>query len=183
MYVVRELADRYFAQLLARPLFRTQTGQWRALSTGSPVDPHTAFDYISRALRQTMPYVVGALKLLAQSFTVHELNRVAWGLYTEFRPSVHRWGERSEVKCSTILNLRQRGSGNPQASSQADADIFQLGGEDLGNFTDVNQASLRKRKRLPEDDKVILDRDMSLSNADLDSPAAADPTDEMGVKV
>ena len=184
MYVVGELADRYFAQPLGRPLFQTQTGQWRALSTGSPVDPHTAFDYISRAFRQTIPYVIGALKLLAQSFTVHELNRMAWSLYTEFRPSVHGWGERCEVNCSTILGLRRGGSGNSQPSSQADidADIFRLGGEDLGNFTDINKASPRKRKRIPEEDKVILDEDPSLRNADLDASVAADATDEIDVK-
>ena len=146
------------------------------------MDPHTAFDYISRALRQTMPYVVGALKLLAQSFTVHELSRAAWGLYTEFRPSVHEWGGRCEVKCSTILNLRQSASGNSQPSSQVDADTFQLGDEDLGDFTDVNQASPRKRKKVPEEDKVILDKDVPLVNANLDSPAATGATDEMGGK-
>lgn len=41
------------------------------------------------------------------SFTAQEINNKAWSLYTEFRPAVDEWGKRSEVRCSTILNLRK----------------------------------------------------------------------------
>lgn len=92
------------------PLYQTQAGQWRALSSGNPVEPHTAFSYISRALRQTLPYVTGALRLLADTFNAQDLNHHAWTLYAEFRPRVNEWGKRSEMKCSDILRLRQKSS-------------------------------------------------------------------------
>ncbi|KAJ7498834.1 hypothetical protein FB451DRAFT_1358267 [Mycena latifolia] len=91
-----------------RPLFQTQTSQWRALSNGTAVQPSTAFSYISRALRQTTPHIIGALRLLVESFTPQEINAKAWGLYAEFRPEVKGWGERAEVKCETILDLRNK---------------------------------------------------------------------------
>ncbi|KAF8913971.1 hypothetical protein CPB84DRAFT_1840743 [Gymnopilus junonius] len=91
-----------------RPLYRTQAGQWRALSNGSPVLPSVAFSYISRSFRQTTPYIMGALKLLAESYTPQELNGKAWSLYAEFRPEVNEWGKRSEVKCGVILGLRKQ---------------------------------------------------------------------------
>jgi len=89
------------------PLFQTQNSQWRALSNGTAVQPSTAFSYISRAFRQTTPHVIGALRLLVESFTPQELNRRAWDLYAEFRPEVTGWGERAEVKCEKILCLRK----------------------------------------------------------------------------
>ena len=50
---------------------------------------------------------MGALRLLAESYTPEELNGKAWGLYTQFRPEVNEWGKRSEVSCSKILALRK----------------------------------------------------------------------------
>lgn len=91
-----------------RPLYRSQADQWRALSNGSPVQPSTAFSYISRAFRQTTPHVIGSLRLLAGSFTANEINSKAWSLYADFRPTADEWGKRSEVKCSTILALRKK---------------------------------------------------------------------------
>lgn len=51
--------------------------------------------------------MLGALKLLADSYTSHELNDKAWALYTQFRPEVNEWGKRSEIRCSRILDLRK----------------------------------------------------------------------------
>ena len=90
------------------PLYRSQNGQWRALNNGSPVQPGAAFSYISRAFRQTTSHIMGALRLLAESYTPEELNGKAWGLYTQFRPEVNEWGKRSELSCSKILALRKQ---------------------------------------------------------------------------
>ena len=92
----------------ARPLYQTQQGHWRALSNGQPAHPKSAFDYITRSFRQTSPFVMGALKLLADSYSPTELNEKAWSLYAEFRPEVNEWGKRSEVYCSKILDLRKK---------------------------------------------------------------------------
>lgn len=91
-----------------RPLYRSQNGQWRALNNGSPVQPIAAFSYISRAFRQTTSHILGALKLLAESYTPEELNAKARALYAEFRPEVNEWGKRSEISCSKILALRKQ---------------------------------------------------------------------------
>jgi len=72
------------------------------------VSAGAAFSYISRAFRQQTPHVVGAMKLLADSYTPQELNQKAWSLYAEFRPKVNEWGKRSEIYCKAILALRKK---------------------------------------------------------------------------
>ncbi|KAG7449117.1 uncharacterized protein BT62DRAFT_1002659 [Guyanagaster necrorhizus] len=99
-----ELMGRRMYVLL--PLYQSQSNQWRALLNGKPAQPSYPFSYISRSFRQTTPHIIGALRLLAESFAPKELNNKGWALYAEFRPSVNGWGERSEVKCETILSLR-----------------------------------------------------------------------------
>ncbi|KAI0661016.1 hypothetical protein C8Q70DRAFT_1044290 [Cubamyces menziesii] len=97
-----------YVQLMGRrPLYQTATSQWRALSSGAPVAPTSAFSYISRALRQTAPHIVGALRLLAASYSPSELNDKGFALYAEFRPASEGWGQRGEVRCSAILGLRK----------------------------------------------------------------------------
>ncbi|TFY56315.1 hypothetical protein EVJ58_g7720 [Rhodofomes roseus] len=88
------------------PLYQTANGSWRALSSGTPVAPSSAFSYITRALRQTAPFVLGALRLLANSYAPAELTRTGFALYADFRPDVQGWGGRAEVRCATILGLR-----------------------------------------------------------------------------
>jgi len=68
------------------------------------------------------------MRLLAESFSVEELNNVAWGLYAEFRPSVNEWGKRSEVRCSVILDLRK--SRKPGLETFKHPVIFQSDEED-----------------------------------------------------
>ncbi|KAI0375605.1 hypothetical protein BV20DRAFT_984409 [Pilatotrama ljubarskyi] len=100
-----------------RPLYQTASGQWRALSSGSPVVPTSAFSYITRALRQTAPHIVGALRLLAESYSPAELNEKGFSLYAEFRPASEGWGQKAEVRCATILALRKpRGDGEDGAA-------------------------------------------------------------------
>ncbi|KAI0750715.1 hypothetical protein C8Q80DRAFT_1153578 [Daedaleopsis nitida] len=98
-----------YVELMGRriPLYQTVTSQWRALSAGSPVAPTSAFSYITQALRQTAPHVVGALRLLAASYAPAELNAKGFSLYADFRPEADGWGQRGEVRCSTILGLRK----------------------------------------------------------------------------
>lgn len=107
-----------------RPLYQTASGTWRALSSGTPVAPSSAFSYITRALRQTAPYVLGALRLLAGSYTPAQLNLVGFSLYADFRPDVQGWGGRAEVRCTTILGLRNKG-------------VKEDGETPLGNLQDV----------------------------------------------
>lgn len=95
------------------PLFQTRSCEWRALSGGAPVSPSTAFSYVSRALRQTTPFVLGSLRLLAASYVPQELNERGYSLYADFRPAVDGWGKRGEVRCAQILSLRKQGTQEP----------------------------------------------------------------------
>ncbi|KAH9077166.1 hypothetical protein EDB83DRAFT_2348586 [Lactarius deliciosus] len=84
-----------YVDLLGRrvPLYRNASGAWRAFTTedsdGSGSAPGAAYGYITRALRQTAPAVLGAMRLLAESYSdPMELNRVGFALYADFRPEV-----------------------------------------------------------------------------------------------
>lgn len=109
-----------YVDLLGRrvPLYRTASGSWRAFTTedssgsstpgGGGAPPGAAFGYITRALRQTAPAVLGAMRLLAESYDDPvELNRMGFTLYASFRPDVSGWGKRGELKCETLLGLRK----------------------------------------------------------------------------
>ena len=109
-----------YVDLLGRrvPLYRTASGSWRAFTTedssgnstpgGGGAPPGPAFGYITRALRQTAPAVLGAMRLLAESYDdPRELNRMGFTLYASFRPDVSGWGKRGGLKCETLLGLRK----------------------------------------------------------------------------
>jgi hypothetical protein len=111
-----------YVDLLGRriPLYRIASGSWRAFTTedsngtstpgGGGAAPSAAYSYITRALRQTAPAVLGAMRLLAESYDDPvELNRMGFSLYADFRPDVNGWGKRGELKCETLLELRKKG--------------------------------------------------------------------------
>jgi hypothetical protein len=62
-------------------------------------------------MKQTTPYVVGAMRLLAGSYEPEELNRKASSLYCDFRPEIEPgmsgWEQRGKVSCEVILKLRK----------------------------------------------------------------------------
>jgi hypothetical protein len=116
-----------YVDLLGRrvPLYRTASGPWRAFTTedssgnstpgGGGAAPGAAFGYITRALRQTASAVLGAMRLLAESYDdPMELNRMGFTLYADFRPDVNEWGGRGVLKCETILGLRKRRKGEAE---------------------------------------------------------------------
>ncbi len=118
-----EVEAQPYVDLLGRriPLFRIASGSWRAFTTedssgcntpgGGAASPRAAYSYITRALRQTAPAVLGAMRLLAESYDDPvELNRAGFALYADFRPDVNGWGKRGELKCETLLGLRKKGS-------------------------------------------------------------------------
>jgi hypothetical protein len=120
-----------YVDLLGRrvPLYRTASGSWRAFTTedssgnstpgGGGAPPSPAFSYITRALRQTAPAVLGAMRLLAESYDdPRELNRMGFTLYASFRPDVSGWGKRGELKCETLLGLRKRPKGEARLNRE-----------------------------------------------------------------
>jgi hypothetical protein len=104
-------------------------------------------------MRQTAPYIVGAMRLLAATFTSTELNQKGFGLYASFRPQVESWGGRSTVKCKDILALRKHLS--PRQSSKEDPQNFT--GNDTGAFTQRTGLSLEEYEAaLNQDDPAVV---------------------------
>ncbi|KAF6762290.1 hypothetical protein DFP72DRAFT_1148717 [Ephemerocybe angulata] len=121
-----------------RPVYRTRDEQWRALSNGNPVPPMTAFGYISRSFRQNRPYVIGAMRLLAESYSPTELSTKGWSLYTEFRPAVDQWGKRSELSCSKILSLRKEGAPDSLSPATMSLEEYEAALDEDHTFDDVD---------------------------------------------
>jgi hypothetical protein len=91
---------------------------------------------------------VGALRLLAESYTPQEINQKAWALYGDFRPPLNGWGKRSTITCESILSLRKKPSstsalpiGDPPGPQEAE-DIIRYTA-DSGDLEDQPE-----RKRL-----------------------------------
>lgn len=88
----------------------------------------------------------------------------------EFRPSVDQWGERSEVSCAKILDLRKKGK--PLASDKA---ANEPSGSVRRNESVIEppegQADGPRRKRLREltleEYEVALDQDTTFDKVDL----------------
>ncbi|KAG7096871.1 hypothetical protein E1B28_004278 [Marasmius oreades] len=153
-----------------RPLYRNQKEQWRALLHGTPATPSAAFGYISRSFRQTTPYVVGTLRLLADSYSPQEINNKAWSLYADFRPEVNGWGKRSEVKCLNILDLRKPSSdADPtNGSESADRTPINIQYKEVSEESEPATELESKRRRSSsavEDYEKALDEDHELNNA------------------
>ena len=55
-----------------------------------------------------MPYVLGAMRLLAETYSPTELNKIGFSLYADFRPEATDWGARSEMRCEKILALQKK---------------------------------------------------------------------------
>jgi len=97
------------------PLYRSHIShdrsQWRALSSGKAVPPLDAYKYITTSMKQTTPYIVGAMRLLADSYDPEELNRIGFSLYCDFRPDVEPgtsgWGKRGKVPCEAMKTRSQ----------------------------------------------------------------------------
>ncbi|KAJ3501177.1 hypothetical protein NLJ89_g9458 [Agrocybe chaxingu] len=181
-------AEKYgpqpYVELMGRsPLYRNTLGQWRALANNKPVPPMSAFSYITRAFRQTLPHVMGSLKLLAESYSSGELNGKAWSLYADFRPKVNEWGKRSEVHCSVILDLRRKipersveqpkaeeGDQQPNVRYEASQEVSQHGAEQL---------EPKKSKTMTvEEYEAILDDDTTFDEVDLDFVVVDPPPTE-----
>lgn len=110
--------EQPYVDLMGRriPLYQTRASKWLALSGGSPALPSIAFSYISRSFRQATPYVMGSLRLLAESYSPQKLNELGYSLYADFRPAVDGWGKRGELRCIWLLSLRE--SGAPELDSE-----------------------------------------------------------------
>jgi hypothetical protein len=86
---------------------------------------------------------VGALRLLAASFTPQELNDKGWSLYADFRPTVEGWGKRGEVRCDAILALRKQGRVQGALGPGGTGEVDLLA--DVVKFENVNDVAQQER--------------------------------------
>ncbi|KAI0307152.1 hypothetical protein B0F90DRAFT_1807827 [Multifurca ochricompacta] len=143
-----------YVDLLSRrvPLYCTATGSWRGFTTedsggGGGASPAAAYGYITRALRQTTPAVLGAMYLLAQSYSdPMELNRMGFSLYADFRPDVNEWGKRGELRCETLLGLRKKRSGSEFRCDK--------GNDETGTLEDVVKTPAGKKPKPDQNDSL-----------------------------
>ncbi|KAI6130447.1 hypothetical protein EDD16DRAFT_1542226 [Pisolithus croceorrhizus] len=143
------------------PLYQTRKSKWLALSGGSPVSPGTAFSYISRSFRQTTPYVMGSLRLLAESYSSQRLNELGYSLYADFRPAVDDWGKRGELRCARILSLRETGA--PELAAEASGDA--------AGPSDKLRMGIRQREQHPtkKEDLLSLEEYEAANDAGFDN--------------
>jgi hypothetical protein len=138
--------------------------QWRALSASAPVPPSSAYKYITSSFRQTTPFVIGALRLLAQSYNPDELNRKGFSLYADFRPDVEGgqkgWGKRGEVKCQTILDLVKKGTDLNSASGNLEDVVKEATSDD-------ERDTKKPRSFTPDEYDTLLDDDFEFDEVDL----------------
>jgi hypothetical protein len=159
----------------ARPLYQTQTETWRALTNASPALPSTAYSYISRAFRQTTPHVIGALRLLAETFPPPELNKKGFALYAEFRPDVDGWGKRSEVRCERILSLRKKDRNDIMSAATVKGEVIKEGSGNFGSAeaggTQSSTSEVRESKKARtmtlEEYEAALDQDTTFDDVKL----------------
>ncbi|CAA7259836.1 unnamed protein product [Cyclocybe aegerita] len=181
-------AEKYgpqpYVELMGRsPLYRNTLGQWRALANNKPVPPMSAFSYITRAFRQTLPHVMGSLRLLAESYSSGELNGKAWSLYADFRPEVNEWGKRSEVHCSVILDLRrkipERNVEQPRAEEADQQPNVRYEASQEAGQHEAEEPEPKKLKTMTvEEYEAILDDDTTFDDVDLDFVVVDPPLTE-----
>ncbi|KAI5124919.1 hypothetical protein M0805_007347 [Coniferiporia weirii] len=136
--LVKGESQPYVDLMGRRPVYANRSSEWRALVKGEPVEPASAFAYVSRAFRQTLPFIMGAMRLLAETFPAPELNEKGFGLYAEFRPAVNGWGKRAEMRCAAILGLRKtRTIEQPERAESTDANSAEGADRDIVRITTV----------------------------------------------
>ncbi|WVQ79433.1 hypothetical protein IAT38_001531 [Cryptococcus sp. DSM 104549] len=87
----------------SKPIIERPDGTCRAIQKSVPVKPSQAFTYISKAFKESTHHVMGALKLIAESYEPQDLNRFGLGMYSEFKPDVVEWGQRGTLELARIL--------------------------------------------------------------------------------
>ncbi|THH08656.1 hypothetical protein EW145_g2574 [Phellinidium pouzarii] len=158
---IRKGESQPYVDLMGRrPVYTNRSSEWRALVKSEPVEPATAFAYVSRAFRQTLPFITGAMRLLAETFSPLELNEKGFGLYAEFRPEVDGWGKRAEMRCSTILSLRKVRSAGAEKTGSGDGkheDVTIATAEENNNGDDENPTPKKAKNMTVEEYEALLD--------------------------
>ncbi|OCF77786.1 hypothetical protein I204_01787 [Kwoniella mangroviensis CBS 8886] len=101
---VRISSQPWVGIMRAKPIIERPDGTIRAIQKGEPVGPGQSYMYITRAFKDYTPHVMGALKLVADSYEPEELNRMGGHMYNEFKPDVVEWGQRGTLELAKVLD-------------------------------------------------------------------------------
>ncbi|WWC93028.1 uncharacterized protein L201_007992 [Kwoniella dendrophila CBS 6074] len=101
---IRESSQPWIGIMRAKPIIERPDGTVRAIQKGVPVGPGQAYLYITKAFKDYTPHVMGALKLVADSYDPQELNRMAGHMYNEFKPDVVEWGQKGTLELAKVLD-------------------------------------------------------------------------------
>ncbi|WRT69464.1 uncharacterized protein IL334_006450 [Kwoniella shivajii] len=96
-------AQPWIGIMRAKPILERPDGTIRAIEKGVPVGPGQAYLYITRAFKDYTSHVMGALKLVADSYEADELNRMANFMYNDFKPDVVEWGQKGTLELARVL--------------------------------------------------------------------------------
>ncbi|OCF38828.1 hypothetical protein I317_07370 [Kwoniella heveanensis CBS 569] len=110
-------AQPWVQLMRAKPIIERPDATCRAIQKGEPVGPGQAYLYITKAFKDYTPHVMGAMKLVADSYEPDELNRLGIHMYNEFKPDVAEWGQRGTLELVKVLDQIK----NP---IEADADFI-----------------------------------------------------------
>ncbi|BEI88272.1 uncharacterized protein CcaverHIS019_0109900 [Cutaneotrichosporon cavernicola] len=100
------------------PVIERPNGTWRAIQKGVPVEPSVGYLYITRALKDCAPHVLGAMQLVADSYEPEELNIAGTAIYSAFKPDVVEWGQRGGVAVADILDQIKTKAGDGKESGK-----------------------------------------------------------------
>lgn len=98
--------------------------RYRGINQGQMVPPDKAYDYLRSSMMMNLPFVMGAMHLLADAIVEdgpgdpdpQRLDRAAWHLYCEFRPDTGgEWGKKASLSVNKILLLRPHATDLDQA--------------------------------------------------------------------
>lgn len=93
------------------PAVQTKEGI-RAVAGDQPINPKSVDGYLHRAFGGDLGAVRDAMNHLAKQFSPDELEKVAYGLYEQFRPSIPRgkkgWGAKGQLELNLIRALGRR---------------------------------------------------------------------------
>lgn len=94
------------------PILERSDGTCRAIQKGVSVRPSQAYLYIKKNFKDYTPHVMGAFKLIADSYEPEELNRIGLHMYNEFKPDVVEWGQRGALELDKVLEFIKDGENN-----------------------------------------------------------------------
>ncbi|OWZ77809.1 hypothetical protein C365_03564 [Cryptococcus neoformans Bt85] len=94
------------------PIIERSGGTCRAIQKGVSVRPSQAYLYIEKNFKDYTPHVMGAFKLIADSYEPEELNRIGLHMYNEFKPDVVEWGQRGALELDKVLEFIKDGENN-----------------------------------------------------------------------